>query len=110
MGSVQFYDGSHRFGWLTEPVEQHPWVEECHLTDDLHLQPGDATAHLALTVHGAHENFTDRTRWGWIVNMFPGDAPYLDYTSRHTEGIEGELAVGKPLDHPAFPLIYTPAT
>jgi hypothetical protein len=107
MGSVQFYSGSQRLGWLTPPVEEHPRVQACTLMNDLHLKPGDATAHSALVVHGAHENYTDHTRWGWIINTFPGDAPYLDFTNRHTTDLD--LEPDQPLDHPSFPLIYAPA-
>jgi ectoine hydroxylase-related dioxygenase (phytanoyl-CoA dioxygenase family) len=109
MGSMVFHNGSHRAGILAPPIED--WgelLEDYPLSEPLHLQPGDATAHSSLVVHGAGLNMGDRPRWGYIINTFPGNAPYIPYPTRHTAGIEDALTPGKPLDHPRFPLIYTP--
>jgi Phytanoyl-CoA dioxygenase (PhyH) len=110
MGPMQFRNGSHREGLLTPPMEDWALLEDYELSAPLHLQPGDATAHSSLVVHGAGLNESDRPRWGYIINTFPGDAPWVPYPTNHTAGIEDELTPGKPLDHPRFPLIYDPAS
>lgn len=109
MGPMQFRNGSQREGLLTPPMEDWRLLEDYALSEPLHLMPGDATAHSSLVVHGAGLNESDRPRWGYIINTFPADAPYVPYPTNHTNGIEDELTPGKPLDHPRFPLIYTPA-
>jgi hypothetical protein len=52
---------------------------------------------------------SSKPRWGYIINCFPADAPYVPYPSKHTEGFENELTPGQPLDHPRFPVVYDPA-
>jgi ectoine hydroxylase-related dioxygenase (phytanoyl-CoA dioxygenase family) len=108
MGPMQFHNGSHHAGLLYPPMEGWGVLDEYPLSEPLHLMPGDATAHSSLVVHGAGLNESDRPRWGYIINTFPGDAPYMPYPTTHTDGIESELTPGKPLDHPKFPLIYSP--
>jgi hypothetical protein len=108
MGPMQFRNGSHREGLLYPPMEDWDLLEDYPLSEPLHLMPGDATAHSSLVVHGAGLNESDRPRWGYIINTFPADAPYVPYPTNHTKGIEDELTPGKPLDHPRFPLIYSP--
>jgi ectoine hydroxylase-related dioxygenase (phytanoyl-CoA dioxygenase family) len=107
MGPMVFHNGSQRLGILAPPIDGwRDLLADFPLSEPPHLQPGDATAHSSLVVHGAGLNESDRPRWGYIVNTFPGDAPYLPYPTRYTSGIEDELTPGKPLDHPRFPLIY----
>ena len=108
MGPMRFRNGSHRAGLLTPPMEDWELLGDYPLSEPLHLMPGDATAHSSLVVHGAGLNESRRPRWGYIINTFPADAPYVPYPTTHTEGIEDQLTPGKPLDHPRFPLIYTP--
>jgi hypothetical protein len=108
MGGMQFRNGSQREGLLTPPMESWDLLEEYELSEPVTYQPGDATAHSSLVVHGAGTNDSDRPRWGYIINTFPADAPYVPYPTQHTQGIEGDLTPGKPLDHPRFPLIYSP--
>jgi phytanoyl-CoA dioxygenase PhyH len=109
MGPMQFRNGSQREGLLAPPMEAWELLDEYELSEPLHYMPGDATAHSSLVVHGAGLNGADRPRWGYIINTFPADAPYVPYPTNHTKGIEDELTAGKPLDHPRFPLIYSPA-
>lgn len=109
MGPMVFHNGSQRLGILAPPIEE--WSEQLEdfpLSEPLHLQPGDATAHSSLVVHGAGVNRSDRPRWGYIINTFPGNAPWIPYPTRYSAGIEDLLTPGKPLDHPRFPLIYSP--
>lgn len=86
MGPMQFRNGSHREGLLSPPMEQWELLNEYPLSEPLHLMPGDATAHSSLVVHGAGLNNSDRPRWGYIINTFPGDAPYVPYPTSHTAG------------------------
>jgi hypothetical protein len=106
MGSVQFYEGSHRLGQMGWDPTGYDAVQACPLATDVTLQPGDATAHFSLTVHGAPENRTERPRWAYICNYFPGMSPYNGAASHHLGG--AEIEPGQPLDHPAFPVVYEP--
>ena len=108
MAPMQFRNGSHHAGLLTPPMEDWGLLEDYPLSEPLHLMPGDATAHSSLVVHGAGLNESNRPRWGYIINTFPADAPYVPYPTSHTEGIEDQLTPGKPMDHPRFPVIYIP--
>jgi hypothetical protein len=106
MGSVVFYEGSHKVGHMGWDPTGFPRVQQCPQSPPLTLQPGDATAHLSLVVHGAPENRTDRPRWAYICNYFPGMAPYTG-APNHNLG-DAVIEAGKPLDHPAFPVVYDP--
>lgn len=108
MGPMQFRNGSQREGLLAPPMEAWDLLNEYSLSEPLHLMPGDATAHSSLVVHGAGVNASGHARWGYIINTFPADAPYVQYPTSHTQGIEDELTPGGPLDHPRFPVIYSP--
>jgi ectoine hydroxylase-related dioxygenase (phytanoyl-CoA dioxygenase family) len=108
MGSMRFREGAHKLGWLAPPVDDWPQVEELPLSPPLTLQPGDATAHHQYMIHGAPENTTDRTRWGFIFSFFPAHARYLGTPSHHTDGLG--LEIGQPLDHPNWPVVYDPGT
>jgi hypothetical protein len=110
MGSMRFHDRSHKLGTLVDgPVpDNYPLLGDCALTPPMTLAPGDATVHNNQCVHGAPANGTDRTRWGFIINYFPADAPYTGASSHHTDDIRAELEVGKATRHPKFPLVYSP--
>jgi hypothetical protein len=111
MGSMQFYNGSHRFGILEgEPTpERWPMLRDCPLSEPMTLKPGDATAHHNLTVHGAPANTTSKTRWGYVINYFPADAPWNGSDSLHTDPYRDKLEAGKPIDIPEFPVVYSPS-
>jgi Phytanoyl-CoA dioxygenase (PhyH) len=106
MGTMRFREGSHRLGWLAPPALDWPAVEELPLSEPIHYRPGDATIHHQHIVHGAPENASDRARWAFIYSYFPAHAPYLGTPNPHTDGLG--LTVGKPLDHPNFPVVYDP--
>jgi hypothetical protein len=107
MGSMQFYERSKNLGHLAGSPLSWPTLQALPLSPPLHLEPGDATAHLALCVHGAPENTTERPRWGWICNFFPADAMYTGAPSPNLRG--AVMTPGEPLDHPSFPVVYDPA-
>ena len=105
-GSMQFFSGSQKFGLLgrAHKLFEYPRLKaECPLTEPNHLLPGDATAHISSTVHGAGQNVGKNPRWGFITAYLPADALYTGTASRYTDGLG--LEVGKPLDHPRFPII-----
>jgi ectoine hydroxylase-related dioxygenase (phytanoyl-CoA dioxygenase family) len=111
MGSLRFYDGSHRHGILgrsfTRPgddqLSQHPWLKELELSPPLDLKAGDATVHHALTVHGAPANRRDRPRLSFTVTYFDADALYTGLPYGQTDGLG--LEVNRPFEHERFPCL-----
>ncbi|GAA1749886.1 phytanoyl-CoA dioxygenase family protein [Nonomuraea bangladeshensis] len=109
MGALRFYSGSHRHGLLgrsfTRPgddqLSQHPWLKELELSPPLDLAAGDATAHHALTVHGAPANRHDRPRLSFTVTYFDADALYTGLPYAQTDGLG--LEVNRPFEHERFP-------
>ena len=113
MGTMRFYDGSHKLGWLSgNPLDWPSLHEYTTLSPPLSYQRGDATIHGSLTVHGSPENLTDTVRWAFVVNFSPANAEYTGLP----EGLEtffdadlrSRLVMGKPMDVPEFPVVYTP--
>ncbi|SEG85710.1 Phytanoyl-CoA dioxygenase (PhyH) [Nonomuraea solani] len=111
MGSLRFYDGSHRHGLLgrsfTKPgddqLSQHPWLKELELSPPLDLRAGDATVHHALTVHGAPANRRDSPRLSFTVTYFDADALYTGLPYKQTDGLG--LEVNRPFEHERFPCL-----
>ncbi|WP_205315384.1 phytanoyl-CoA dioxygenase family protein, partial [Nonomuraea lactucae] len=111
MGSLRFYSGSHRCGVLgrsftragDDQLTQHPWLKELELSPPLDLQAGDATAHHALTVHGAPANHRDTARLSFTATYFDADALYTGLPYRQTDGLG--LEVNRPFEHPRFPCL-----
>ncbi|AQZ65057.1 hypothetical protein BKM31_29645 [[Actinomadura] parvosata subsp. kistnae] len=111
MGSLRFYEGSHRLGLLgrsfTRPgddqLTQHPWLKELELSPPLDLKAGDATVHHALTVHGAPANRRDTPRLSFTVTYFDADALYTGLPYKQTDGLG--LRVNRPFEHERFPCL-----
>jgi ectoine hydroxylase-related dioxygenase (phytanoyl-CoA dioxygenase family) len=111
MGSLRFYNGSHRYGILgrsftrdgDDQLTQHPWLKELELSPPLDLAAGDATDHHALTVHGAAANHKDTPRLSFTVTYFDADALYTGTPYKQTDGLG--LRVNEPFDHPRFPVV-----
>jgi hypothetical protein len=116
-GSMRFVSGSHREGPLgrtyssgartggSNHLEQHPWLLERHeISPPLTLQPGDATFHHPLTVHGAGANLTGRARWSFIAMYIPADSVYTGAAYSGTDSLG--LVPGTPFDHPNFPVVF----
>ncbi|MGW0803225.1 phytanoyl-CoA dioxygenase family protein [Nonomuraea sp. NPDC002799] len=111
MGSLRFYEGSHRLGVLgrsfTRPgddqLSQHPWLKELELSPPLDLKAGDATVHHALTVHGAPANRHDHPRLSFTVTYFDADALYTGLPYQQTDGLG--LQVNRPFEHERFPCL-----
>ncbi|CDO35907.1 phytanoyl-CoA dioxygenase family protein [Novosphingobium sp. KN65.2] len=112
-GALRFYSRSHKLGNLGNLLNPEIWEgwascleEHCTLTDPIHLLPGDVTVHSHFTIHGTGANSSPHPRWSWGALYLPGDARYTGAQSPFTDGL-GLEAFG-PLDHPAFPIIYSP--
>jgi ectoine hydroxylase-related dioxygenase (phytanoyl-CoA dioxygenase family) len=110
-GPVQFYSGSHRCGLLgrgapdrkTDLLDEYPELRRFSVSPAHHLQPGDATVHHGLVVHGAGANNTPYPRWSFAVCYIPSDARYTGAPNHDCDGFG--LKVGEPIDHPSFTLV-----
>jgi hypothetical protein len=116
-GAITFLSGSHRAGPLgrtftygpkgggRDQIGENPWlVEEYPSSGPLALQPGDATVHHPLTVHGTGLNLTDRQRWAFIVFYGSAEAVYTGAAYPATDGLG--LTVDERFDHPHFPVVW----
>jgi ectoine hydroxylase-related dioxygenase (phytanoyl-CoA dioxygenase family) len=114
MGPLQFIDRSHTLGSLgrsflrlhDDTPDQHPWLAAWPRTELVDMGAGDATAHSALTVHGAPENSGERPRVVVALAYFSADTLYTGAPFARTDGLG--LAVNGPFDHPKFPLVPVP--
>ncbi|WP_415975072.1 phytanoyl-CoA dioxygenase family protein [Rhodococcus sp. 077-4] len=115
MGSLRFVDRSHRLGVLgrsfvrdgDDMLSQHPWLQQHSIAGGVDLQPGDATVHHALTVHGAPANSTERRRLSFAATYFGADTLYTGAPYSQTDQLDPPLTVGSPFESPRFPLIDT---
>jgi len=122
MGSMRFFEGSEKLGVFgtgadlddflkgkgggSELWDRWPRLNDCPLTEPLTYQPGDATWHNSLTVHGAPANATDKPRWAYLIRYVPADSrwtgqPYFLFDDKG-------FAPGAVIDHPFFPVVYDP--
>lgn len=107
-GPVQFYSGSHREGLLGgipnvkefDLVDEYPELARFPVSPAHHMQPGDATVHHGLVVHGAEANSTSRPRWSYLFSYFPADARHTGAPNHDTDGFG--LKRGDTLDDPSF--------
>ncbi len=127
--TLEFLAGSHLGGWLMPRSfmdSQARWFPEGSLHElpviegfrDQHeivgwaLEPGDVVFFHMLTVHHAYGVPGARRRRAFSLRFLGDDAVHAPRpwrTSPPFEGLEGELAVGAPMDHPLFPLLRAPA-
>lgn len=111
-GSLRFLSGSHVEGPLgrtlrggEDLVVQYPRLPLDHSpSKPIHYHAGDASVHTGLLVHSAPQNLTSVPRWAYAMTCFPADACYTGATFSNTDGLG--LEVGRPFDHPRFPLIH----
>ncbi|MEV6925203.1 phytanoyl-CoA dioxygenase family protein [Dactylosporangium sp. NPDC051485] len=110
-GSLWFYERSHRYGTLgrsyvrdgDDALSQHPWLADLGLSPELGFEPGDATIHNSLTVHGVDEHTGAEPRMSFAWTYF--DAATLYTGAPHEEIDLLGLGPNEPFDNPAFPLI-----
>ena len=113
MGSLRFRDGSHRAGLLGRSFVRdgddlpsvYPWLADLPLVGGFDLEPGDATVHHALTVHGAPMNTGDSTRLSFAATYFDAATLYTGAPYTQTDQLEPALTVNRAFDHPRFPLV-----
>jgi ectoine hydroxylase-related dioxygenase (phytanoyl-CoA dioxygenase family) len=122
--TLRFVAGSHLGPWLMPRSfmdRQARWFPEGSLADlpDIDadpaafpilgwaLEPGDVVAFHMLTLHAAAGSATRRRVFS---ARYVGDdvvhAPRAWETSPEFPGLEDELPVGAPLDHPLFPMVW----
>ena len=122
--TLRFVAGSHLGPWLMPRSfmdRQARWFPEGSLADlpDIDadpaafpilgwaLEPGDVVAFHMLTLHAAAGSATRRRVFS---ARYVGDdvvhAPRAWETSPEFPGLEDELPVGAPLDHPLFPVVW----
>jgi ectoine hydroxylase-related dioxygenase (phytanoyl-CoA dioxygenase family) len=103
-GAMRFLTGSHREGPLgdsfgdqtTTVIDRYPKLLGLYeLSPPFHYQPGDATIHYGLTLHGTPENRTEKTRWSYVPTYVPADNVQI-----RDDGL------GMPEPHERFPLVY----
>jgi ectoine hydroxylase-related dioxygenase (phytanoyl-CoA dioxygenase family) len=112
MGSLVFVPGSPRFGPLgrdafvapeNDRVAARDAEEHWPLTEAHHLQPGDATIHADLTIHGAPPNQTESDRWAIAMTFMRPDVLYTGAPWRHVADLG--IEPNQPFDHERFPLL-----
>jgi Phytanoyl-CoA dioxygenase (PhyH) len=116
-GALRFVDRSHHLGLLGSPFEDseedvlpnlYPQLfTPENISPPLHLKPGDATVHHALTIHSAPSNTTSTSRWGFAVQYVPADTRYTGGPSPRREAELAAIGAYNIIDHPAFPIIPT---
>jgi ectoine hydroxylase-related dioxygenase (phytanoyl-CoA dioxygenase family) len=124
--TLEFVAGSHLGPWLMPRSfmdAQAKWFPEGSLADlpdiEAHredhrilgweVEPGDAICFHMLTLHGAGGVEPGRRRRVFSVRFLGEDithAPRRWQTSPDFPGLESELAVGAPMDHPLFPVLW----
>ena len=113
MGPMQFYSGSHKLGNLGQIMQKEIWdgwaprlSASCAITPPVPYEAGDATFHMASTIHGTDENRGTRPRWSWAGVLVPGDARYTGAANFITDGLG--LEPEGMIDHAKFPIVYSP--
>jgi len=111
MGTLQFVDGSHRFGSLGRDevhrpdfdyLKQRAEDENWQVTPGLKMNAGDATIHHDLTVHMAGSNSSDRPRLAITSLIFPSHA--LFNGAPHPATAPLNMVVNKPFPAEHFPI------
>jgi ectoine hydroxylase-related dioxygenase (phytanoyl-CoA dioxygenase family) len=123
--SLEFVAGSHLGPWLMPRSfldNQAKWFPDGSLTElpkinddrskypiiSWDIAPGDVVCFHMLTLHSASGVESNRRRV--FSARFIGDdithAPRQWITSPQFKGLEAELAVGAPMDHPLFPIVW----
>ncbi len=124
--SLEFIAGSHNGPWLmprsfldgeskwfpADSLEELPDIDgnrDDYRIVGWELEPGDAVFFHMLTLHAAAGVPLRRPRRVLSVRFLGDDmvhAPRPWRTSPPFPGLEDELAVGAPLDHPLFPILW----
>jgi hypothetical protein len=106
-GPLRFREGSHRLGplgTLDGDASTAAWVRlsACPVSPAGRLMPGDATAHLSLTVLAALDNESERTVWPYSLKYFPDGSRFTGLPAARTAGLG--LEPGTVIKHERFPI------
>lgn len=116
-GPLVFYDHSYQLGPLGRfdvPQEQAeqlvPQLARCPRTEAPLLNPGDATIHHSLCVHGAPKNTGGRPRWAYRVAYLPGDARFIGLNPGYSRalGVEAYDSIDLPALDDRHPIVHDP--
>ena len=121
-GALEFISGSHRWDRWFEitgpnlPAEVHPKFEtipdfeaerDRHEILSWNLEPGDAVAFNALTVHGAHPyRRGDYRRRAYSLRFAAGEAVYHGALWALPRFCNSSLQDGQPLDSEMYPVVF----
>ncbi|HET8662492.1 MAG TPA: phytanoyl-CoA dioxygenase family protein [Micromonosporaceae bacterium] len=117
-GALRYLSGSHRWGVLGRALadpghdlaHQYPeLLEECPLSPELALSPGDALVHHGLTVHNAPANRASTIRWAYTVVLFQADSRYtgVPWPRRLADRMAG-IRPNEIFDHELTPVTWDP--
>jgi Phytanoyl-CoA dioxygenase (PhyH) len=112
MAPLQYLEGSHLQGPLGRTTggkdirEEQPDLTALPVGGGGHFRPGDAQAHLDLTVHGSLPNTSSSPREAYLVRYMPPETIYTGIGHPHYD--QFELQIGsKFAANPAFPHVST---
>jgi hypothetical protein len=123
--TLEFHAGSHRMGWLMPRTfldNEARWFPEGTLSEipaieadrdayeilGWELQPGDAVFFHMLTTHHAYGVPGAHRRRAFSLRFLGDDmvhAPRTWVTSPNFEGLDLQIPVGAPMEHPLFPVL-----
>jgi len=104
--------GAHGDEWKKkqatfEPLPDFEAERDRHVMLRWDMEPGDAIAFHALTVHSALPNTSkDRRRWAYVIRYCGRDARYYDGEVMNTDITNPALKNGDPLDSAQYPVVY----
>jgi ectoine hydroxylase-related dioxygenase (phytanoyl-CoA dioxygenase family) len=114
-GCIHYIPGSHRWGLLDKPELAgdmegiNAYLSESQKKEFVHKVPvelprGYATFHHPLTVHGSYENFSDRSRRAFVLNVF-ADGTKSNSDEPLLEGVN-VIPNGAEMQGQFFPLLF----
>jgi hypothetical protein len=116
-GCLQYIPGSHKWGLLDKPVLtvemeglkaflNEKQREELNHPVSVEMKKGYGSFHHPLLVHGSFENFSNRPRRAFVINVFADDT-YSGINGEILKGIP-EVMSGQKLEGQFFPMLFDP--